>query len=255
MKIELHLGWLRDEPDPRDEPYEAPAALRGALPARVDLRPRCPPVLDQGPLRSCTANAIANAHLFDQLRQGLAQPVLPSRLFIYWNERQRLGLQDQDSGAQLRGGIKVLAGKGACPEPQWPYDTAQVLTRPPAPCYEAALAHRALKYRRLPHVRVDALRACLAEGWPFVFGFSLFAEFHSPAVAQSGVVPMPSDPQAIGGHAVLAVGYDDAARTFLVMNSQGAGWGQAGFFTLPFDYVTHPDWAHDFWTLRRVADG
>lgn len=255
MKEHRHLGWLPDEPDPRDEPYEPPARLAGALPARVDLRPRCPPVLDQGPLRSCTANAIANAHLFDQLRQGVAQPVLPSRLFIYWNERKRLGLQDQDSGARLRGGIKVLAGKGACPEPLWPYDPAQVLARPAEPCFEAALRHRALKYRRLPHVRVDTLRACLAEGWPFVFGFSLFEEFHSPAVARSGVVPMPADPHEVGGHAVLAVGYDDAARAFLAMNSQGAGWGQAGCFTLPFDYVTHPHWAHDFWTLRRVADG
>jgi len=56
----------------------------------------------------------------------------------------------------------------------------------------------------------------------------------------------------VGGHAVLAVGYDDASRSFLCMNSQGPTWGQAGFFTLPWDYVTNRDWTQDFWTLREV---
>lgn len=248
-------GCVPDEPDPRDVPYEAPQAVLGALPAAVDLRPKCPPVLDQLLLNSCTAHAIANAHLFDQLKQGCVGPTLPSRLFIYWNERARLKLQDEDSGARLRGGIKVLAHRGACPEPHWPYDPDKVLVKPSDACYQAALPHRAVKYRRLPQRRVEALCACLAEGWPFVFGFSVFAAFDSPAVAASGVVPMPAaGEQPVGGHAVLAVGYDAGARTFLVMNSRGPSWGQRGFFTMPWDYVTDTGRAHDFWTVRLVMD-
>jgi len=253
LTIQLNHGWLPDESDDRDEPYEPPQALLSTLPASVDLRPRCPPVLNQLGLRSCTANAIANAHLFDQMKQGVARPMLPSRLFIYWNERKRLGLEGQDSGARLRGGMKVLANKGACPETEWPYDPAQVLVKPSEAAYEAARPHRALKYKRLGRAKFDVLRTCLAEGWPFVFGLSLFAEFQSPAVVASGVVPMPADGEHfVGGHAVLAVGYDDASRSFLCMNSQGPTWGQAGFFTLPWDYVTNRDWTQDFWTLREV---
>jgi C1A family cysteine protease len=244
---------IRDEPDPRDQHYEASLSLLRKLPASVDLRPQCPPVLDQLGLRSCTAQAIANAHLFDQMKQEARRPRLPSRLFIYWNERKRLGLEDKDSGATLRGGIKVLARKGACTEGRWPYDPAKVLLKPAKRCFDKATSHRALSYRRLPLRKLKLLQACLAEGWPFVFGFNLFREFDSQAVARSGVVPMPSaDDKPVGGHAVLAVGYDSKARRFLVMNSRGPDWGQRGFFTLPFDYVTDTDLTHDAWTVRSV---
>jgi C1A family cysteine protease len=246
-------GWIPDVPDHRDHPYVPPAGLAASRPASVDLRPRCPAVLDQQSGSTCTANAIASAHLYDQLQQRLPSPALPSRLFLYWNERVALGTQASDSGATLRGGIKSIARQGACPEPQWPYDLAQLLVQPPDACFQAALPHRAVSYKRI-HRDLDLFRACLAEGWPFVFGFSVYASFHTPAVAQSGAVPMPQHGDSHrGGHAVLAVGYDDAARTFRFLNSFGAGWGQGGYGTMPYDYLTHPHLSEDFWTLRAVA--
>ena len=74
-------GWLPDLPDQRDHFYAAPVELAGVLPAKVDLRPQCPPVYDQGQLGSCTANAIAAAIEFDRLKLKLAD-FTPSRLFI-----------------------------------------------------------------------------------------------------------------------------------------------------------------------------
>ena len=97
-------------------------AMLRALPPRVDLRRQCPPVYDQGQLGSCTANAIGGAIEFDQLKQGLPQIFVPSRLFIYYNERAMEHSIQFDSGAQLRDGIKSVAKLGACPETIWPYD-------------------------------------------------------------------------------------------------------------------------------------
>src|SRR5215469_10984354 len=84
-------GWHPDLPDHRDFMYAVPAVVAAAaLPAKVDLRPQCPPVYDQGQLGSCTANAIAGAIEFDQKKQSLPD-FIPSRLFIYYNERAMEG--------------------------------------------------------------------------------------------------------------------------------------------------------------------
>src|SRR5207237_6319396 len=128
-------GWIPDIPDQRDFLYAAPPAFLRALPPRVDLRRQCPPVYDQGQLGSCTANAIGGAIEFDQMKQGLPQIFVPSRLFIYYNERVLEGSTSSDSGAMIRDGIKTVANQGACPEPMWPYIISKFRSRPTTPCY------------------------------------------------------------------------------------------------------------------------
>src|SRR6266436_2634478 len=137
-------GWIPDIPDQRDYLYAAPPAFLRALPPRVDLRKQCPPVYDQGQLGSCTANAIGGAIEFDQMKEKLPQIFIPSRLFIYYNERVIEGTVNTDAGAMLRDGIKTVAKQGACPEPMWPYLIARFKTRPSAACY----AEGAKQYRR-----------------------------------------------------------------------------------------------------------
>jgi C1A family cysteine protease len=99
------------------------------------------------------------------------------------------------------------------------------------------------------------MKACLAAGYPFVFGFTVYESFEGPQVAQTGDVPMPAPgEQVMGGHAVVAVGYDEASSRFVVRNSWGTGWGKQGYFTMPYAYLTqaHPALASDFWTIRTV---
>jgi len=245
-------GWVPDLPDQRDRRYAAPRKVLAALPRRCDLRPHCPPVLDQGELGSCTANAIANAHRYDQIKQGIASHFLPSRLFIYYNERAVEGTVREDAGAQIRDGIKTLAKQGACPEALWPYDIAKFAKRPPAPAFREAEKHQAILYQRLTPT-LSQLKGCLAAGYPFVFGFTVYESFESAAVAKSGKVPLPGkDEHAIGGHAVLAAGYDDRRQHFIVMNSWSAAWGDKGYFYLPYAYATDAGLADDFWTVRVV---
>jgi C1A family cysteine protease len=254
-------GWVRDLPDQRDHLYAAPPQFLAALPAQVDLRAQCPPVYDQGQIGSCTANAIGAAHEFTQIKQKLAAPApfVPSRLFIYYNERQIEHTTGSDSGAQIRDGMKSIAQLGVCREdPTWPYDADpfppnnKLTVKPSQAAYTEALKYQAIQYQRVPQV-LSQMKGCLAAGYPFVFGFTVYESFESQPVAQSGVVPMPqSKEQVLGGHAVLAVGYDDAHQQFIVRNSWGTGWGQQGYCMMPYLYLTDPQLASDFWTLRLI---
>jgi C1A family cysteine protease len=153
----------------------------------------------------------------------------------------------------IRTGIKSIAQIGYCPEEMWPHDPARLTTRPTADCYDNASAHRSISYARIDQDLV-AMKACLASGYPFIFGFSVYESFESEPIALTGKVPMPrSDERRIGAHAVLAVGYDDVAREFIVRNSWGAGWGIGGHFFLPYDYLAHDGLSADFWTIRVVT--
>lgn len=247
-----HYGWLPDFPDQRDFLYAAPMAVLRVLPAKANLRRQCPPVYDQGALGSCTANAIGAAHHFEQLRQQAAHAFLPSRLFIYYNERVLEHTVNEDAGAQIRDGIKSVVKQGVCPETQWPYVIAQFTRKPSPACYEEALEHQVLSYRRLQPLLAQ-MKGCLASGFPFIFGFSVYESFESPTVARTGRVPLPqSGERVLGGHAVLAVGYDDAIQCFTVRNSWGATWGAKGYCYMPYAYLTDPNLASDFWTIRMV---
>lgn len=246
------LGWIPDLPDSRDHTFSAPATVLANLPASADLRAQCPPVYDQGRLGSCTADAIAAAYEFQQVAQHL-EDFLPSRLFVYYNERYMEGTVDSDSGAMIRDGLKSVGRLGVCAENEWPYDVQQFRTRPPRRCFDEAEKHQAIAYSRVGQ-RLDQLRACLASGTPIVFGFSVYDSFLTQDVARTGAVPMPdvTRESLAGGHAVLAVGYDDAEERFLVRNSWGTGWGRAGYCTMPYGILTDRGMSADFWAVYTV---
>ena len=254
MKTSTRLrgyGWQKDLPDQRDFSYAAPSPSLAPLPAKVDLRPQCPPVYDQGQLGSCTANAIGGAIQFERLKQKLAD-FAPSRLFIYYNERAMENTVASDSGAQIRDGIKSVAAQGDCPETEWPYTITKFKTKPSVACYTNALKYKVISYQRITQ-SLAQLKGCLASGYPFVFGFTVYESFESATVAKSGHAPLPkSNETVVGGHAVVAVGYDDVKQWFVVRNSWGAGWGMKGYFTLPYAYVTEANLASDFWTIRLL---
>ena len=241
-------GWVPDVPDQRDYLYRAVRRVPAKLSSSVDLRPLCSPVEDQGQLGSCTANALAGALEFLEKKDNAVFTDF-SRLFIYYNERAIEHTMQSDSGAMIRDGIKTLAKQGVCSEKTWPYVIAKFTTKPGAVCYKEGLNHQITSYHRI--LTLDEMRACLAEGFPFVFGFTVYESFESQAVARTGIVNMPKAREKVmGGHAVLAVGYSDSKKRFIVRNSWGPDWGMKGYFTIPYQYVTDRNLSDDFWTVR-----
>ncbi len=246
------LGWVPDIPDARDILYAAPAKVLKKLASKINLTSKFPAVYDQGQLGSCTANAIGAAFQFLQKKQKI-KDFIPSRLFIYYNERVILGTINEDSGAMIRDGIKTMNKQGACMETMWPYKIEMFTQKPPKECYKEALKHQVTSYQRLSQ-NLNQLKGCLAAGYPFVFGFTVYDSFMSQAVARTGKMPMPdlSKEKVAGGHAVVAAGYDDSLQAFIVRNSWGKGWGKNGYFTMPYAYIQNSSLCDDFWTMRII---
>jgi C1A family cysteine protease len=250
--INAWYGWVPDRPDHRDQLYAAIAAPPRTLPSAVDLRATCSPVEDQGRLGSCTANALVGNLEFLEKKAGRTVTDL-SRLFVYYNERVLEGSVNEDAGAMIRDGVKTLVKLGVCAEKKWGYDIAKFAVKPTAACFRQALTHQLESYHRL--VTLQDMLSCLAEGYPFVFGFSVYEAFESTTVAKSGQLNLPKrSEKALGGHAVMAVGYDDATKRFLVRNSWGKDWGQQGYFTMPYAYLDDRNLADDLWTLRVLEN-
>ena len=252
-------GCIPDRKDDRDHRLAERVDLVAVadLPPRIDLRVTHKldfPIYDQGQLGSCTANAIAAALRYEAGQQELAD-IDPSRLWIYYRERELEGNVGTDAGAEIRDGLKVVAKQGWPPESDWPYDIARFADAPPAHADADALSDRVTKYMRVA-VSPTALRQALASGFPVVVGFDVYESFELDAVAETGEVPMPARTEAVvGGHAVLCVGYDDTTLRFTCRNSWAAGWGQGGYFTIPYAYLGSTQYGRDFWAIEQEVEG
>lgn len=248
--VERKYGWRPDKPDFRDHRFKVAKPI-GVLPPKIDLREWMPSVYDQGSLGSCTGNAIAGSIQYNR-RRSKQTDFVPSRLFIYYNERVMEGTVPVDAGAEIRDGIKSVATDGACTEITWPYDVRKFTHRPSQEAYDEAKTDVVTAYMRVEQSAQD-IRSALAEGHPVVFGMMIYTNFESDSVAKTGRVEMPnSTEKALGGHAILIVGYDDAEQRFTIRNSWGEGWGLKGYFTLPYQYVLSTDLCSDFWVIQSV---
>jgi C1A family cysteine protease len=246
-------GWRRDLPDKRDKLFETNYLLSAENKFdKIDLRDKCPKIYNQGELGSCTANAIACAIQFDEIKQNLDSQV-PSRLFIYYNERDIEGNVDRDTGASLRDGVKCINKIGYCNETQWPYDIQKFTEKPEQSCYDYARKHKSLSYKKVQQDE-EHIKSVLNMGFPIVFGISVYESFESEEVAKTGIVPLPKNHEKmLGGHAIVIVGYDEEKRLFTFRNSWGEDWGDKGYGYLPYDYVCDKDLASDFWVITKIC--
>ncbi len=246
----VKYGWLRDLPDFRDQIYVPPTMADS--PRSVDFRSELPAVYDQGTIGSCTAQAIAAMIQYNEKKQKLLNNVTPSRLFLYFNSRLIQHTEAYDSGASMRIAIRSTNQYGYCKEDVWQYDESKVLKKPDRAAYRFAGTHKIVQYSRIVQ-DLTQLKATLAAGNLFAFGFTAYTNFESDQVRTNGIltVPDPSE-QMLGGHAVLAVGYDDSEGMFLVRNSWGPTWGLGGYFKMSYSYIVDPNLAADFWTITAV---
>ncbi|OGD24143.1 MAG: cysteine protease [Candidatus Aminicenantes bacterium RBG_13_63_10] len=282
------MGWLPDFPDFRDytqhteavaQLLEPTGLLRGGLrsrrkkkgkadlPASSDLRPWCAPIEDQLGLGSCTAHAGVGVLEYYE-RKSFGKFIDASRLFLYKVTRNLMH-QKGDTGAYLRSTMGAMVLFGVPPEEYWPYaEAVDAFDRePPAFCYAFAQNYKTIKYYRhdppgtSAREKLDRVKTHLAAGHPVMFGFTVY---NSISQADStGLIPFPSAREKIvGGHAVMAVGYDDrkkitnangrveTAGALLIRNSWGRTWGQEGYGWLPYEYVIG-GLAEDFWSVLK----
>ena len=256
----------RDVRDRRDEKYAfALTAEHHArkLPAVVNLLANCPAVLDQGASGTCTAHAVASAFAYLH-RIHKARRIKPSARFVFYNERAMTRQLGVHCVVHLRDALKAASVKGVCPESFWPYrdDERLLRKRPPEQAFQAAHKKRLATYHRIlieshpRHVFLLHLKHCLADGYPFVFGFQTYESFRKRhGKWKDGVMPIPNrrTEAKTEGHAVMAIGYDDRRKAFLIRNSWSAAWGRNGDFYMPYGLITDPKITFDFWTLRGVA--
>lgn len=248
-------GWRPDKPDARDVRKAARYGVMN-LPPLVDLRAtgKLPPVYDQEEEGSCTGNGIVGAFEYDLRKDGHTD-YLPSRQFVYYNERVTEGTVKSDAGAEIRDGIKVAVSLGICHEALWPYLASNMYTKPSAAAYKDALLHRVSKYARV-EVSPVAVQSELAQGFPVVAGFTVYESFESDAVAKSGLVPIPAaHERVLGGHCVLIVGYLTLKGVLhaVVRNSWGPGWGDQGYCYIPLAWLANSKNASDFWVIESDA--
>jgi len=283
------MGWLRDLPDFRDYTPEhkkikpmlkalnmAASSAPASLPASIDLRTWCSPIEDQLDLGSCTAQAgIGLIEFYEKKAFGIY--IDASRLFLYKVTRNLLGWTG-DTGAYLSSTMAAMTLFGAPPEKYWPYTTAKPgpVAPPPAPdfdmeppafCYAFAQNYQSIDYYRLdpPGVKpVDLLQRIktnLAGNMPSMFGFAVYSSYQYSG--KNGQFPFPCPKESVvGGHAVVAVGYDDTKKiknplcgkettgALLIRNSWGTEWGEKGYGWLPYEYVLQGQ-ADDWWTLLK----
>jgi len=268
MEVKKGMGWMRDLPDYRDLLVDSPKIQdilekskkmrRKVIPATVDLRPWCSPVEDQENIGSCTANAGVGILEYFQ-RRAFGKHLDGSRLFLYKVTRNLLGWMG-DQGAYLRTAMKAMVLFGVPPETYWPYKVEDFEKEPPAFCYAFAQSYKTTKYYRLDPPgqgtgqTLEAVKKNLAAGLPSMFGFTVYSSI-PPAGDGKGEIPFPGRGDGVmGGHAVVAVGYDDKKKVtkdtgaLLIRNSWGTGWGVGGYGWLPYSYV-EAGLAVDFWSL------
>lgn len=212
-------------------------------PANVDLRPFMTPVENQLGVSSCSANAVvSNYEYFINRVKNESKDF--SRLFVYYNARKMSDGEIEDNGSAIVHCIEstMHENHGVCLENTWPYNVHTVNSKPVNKAYEEAKEFLVTEASTFD-VELEAMKSCLAEGYPFVFGLKLFNSFQ--CVGSTGIVPIPeaeeSNLDVHGLHAMLCVGYSESDRYFIVKNSWGSDWAHNGYCYIPFDYLGNKD--------------
>jgi C1A family cysteine protease len=241
-------------------------AKAAAKDTRADLRQWCSPIEDQGDIGSCTAHAGVGLYEYFE-RRAFGRYIDGSRLFLYKATRNLLGW-DGDTGAYLRTTMAAMALFGIPPEKYWPYEEGDFDEEPSAFLYSYASNYQALLYYRLDGVGVtkpnllEKVKDHLRNGLPLIFGFTCYSSLD---LADDGKIPFPDkDENVEGGHAVMAVGFDDDKKivnpgnkdietkgAILIRNSWGVGWGDKGYGWLPYEYILMGI-ASDWWSMTKA---
>lgn len=202
---------------------------------KVDLRGTIamPRIWDQGKLGSCTAHGSNRVYSFAQgLKYGPnPDDFEPSCLFTYYNTRNIEGTVSQDAGGEVRDAVKSLSIFGCPPLKVVPYDISKFTKKPEQFAYDVAKNQLSTEYLSID-VDANPMKTCLEEGFPFVFGMTLYSSFDTQQTTQDGIIPVPVPNEDVdGGHCMACVGYEETPKRdiYIIANSWGTDWGDNGY--------------------------
>ena len=244
----IKYGWKRDKYDYRDLKYFLTAPIK--VPDTWDLRKNDDNILNQGSLGSCVANGFSGM-IDSLLKSNKKISISPSRLFTYYNCRVLINTVKKDSGAYVRDSIKSGVNLGMVSETLYPYIIPKFKNKPPVNVYKEALKIKVTEYRRVNNLVLTELKSAICQGYPIIFGMDVYGSFESEEVKRTGIVSLPAPKEdLLGGHCMLIVGY--TKDNFIVKNSWGTEWGDKGYCYIPFEYLTSPKLADDFWIVTKL---
>lgn len=235
-------GWKKDCYDERDYPYYATAHVKSTLDKFI-LSQKIP-VFDQSTISSCVANSLAGCLIY----MYSLHSNIPSRMFMYYIARILDGNVDVDIGCTFRSAIKAIKYWGTCYENQWPYITSNVLVRPNSLCFSSIPRFHIKRYERLPCTPPSWEHCLYVLKKPFVFGVSIYSSFFT-SVNGNIKTPHFQSETCIGGHAMIAIGYDKNKKIIHFQNSWGVGWGNKGCGTISYNYLTSTHANTDMWII------
>lgn len=255
------FGWKPDLPDIHDKYYQFDKLdveedsseydtdddafnIKG-----VDLRDQFPPVYDQEELHTSVPCSVLSVWRFfhNKSQTDQEQPFEPSRTHLH----QLTSLLDNsDRSTSIKNCLQVLEkagvvsediiGYGEYPEPDERFlgiDTT---------------VSKQMKYRRVQQTK-EQLKRALDAGYPVIFGMSIYSSMLTDGVARSGIVKLPSkSDRVVGGQSMVLVGYDNDKKCWLARNHWGSKWGDKGYCWIPFNYLTNPQLAGDFWVISKL---
>lgn len=251
------LNWKKGPVDDRDFKSVRHLMAPAELPDTFELDKQIP-IYDQKDIGSCVANSACACYRYEHAQLTGDFKFDPSRLFEYYNARKLQGWENEDSGAYIRDGFKALNKWGLAGESKWPYVTRDFAKTPTTDVYDDGIKNVAVKYASVQQSE-SVIKQTVLSGAAVSFGFNVYSSFMygSWIYDNPAIMPVPKKTeQFLGGHAVTIIGWDDSKKCFLIQNSWGTSWGNAGKFWMPYAFVLNSKECDDFWAIEtiKVAD-
>lgn len=248
------LNWKKEPEDSRDFKFSDTFKVspRTMLPMTSSVEGLIPDIWDQLNIGSCVAFSTDMELLYQSRIQN--REINPSKLFTYYITRDYEGTVDEDSGCYIRDAFKCLNKTGVCKEETWPYIESKFKVKPPDIAYQEASKTILTTYHKLDNTRLEELKTCIAElKKPFVFGFNVYTSFMYGNWSSIMPIPNKAKESILGGHAIIAVAYDDNKQAFKIKNSWGKDWKEGGSFWMPYSFITSQE-CSDFWVIEQISD-
>lgn len=221
-----------------------------------------PAVRDQEQIGSCTGFCGTEANEISRYyaNNNTWGPIL-SPLYLYYAERVKIEGYSikQDPGAEMVDIPLALQQYGECIETDYAYPVnASQTAGPTSPAYTTAPSSAAVSnallyeigpaasnYGMVAQGDTAAVKALLRQNIPVCMGFNVYDNSrytlfeglnktnytYNPLTSTGSLV---KGARLLGGHANIIYGYDDTKKVFLMENSWGTSWGNAGYWYLPY---------------------